>query len=174
MSKITWLNCLLVLIGAGILVKSIIEARGLVKALGFIPDRHKERLRTHLLLHRSLMVIFVFGYLLVAICFAFEYSLFSDVVVSIIFLLGAVFVLVGTTVQSQLLAEVQQTIHGLLPICMYCKRIKISEGDSENKESWKKIETYLSQKTEANFTHGLCPECFEEEIRKFDGMVKLN
>jgi len=50
------------------------------------------------------------------------------------------------------LAKVR-TLSGLLPICASCKMIR--EGDGE----WKKVETYISERTEAEFTHGLCPEC---------------
>ena len=42
---------------------------------------------------------------------------------------------------------------GLLPICSNCKKIK---NDSEN---WEQIESYITKKSHASFTHSLCPEC---------------
>jgi DNA-binding response OmpR family regulator len=50
------------------------------------------------------------------------------------------------------LEEIKQ-LSGLLPICAKCKRIR----DKQNK--WHEIETYISQNSEADFSHGLCPEC---------------
>ncbi|MFT3914047.1 MAG: DUF1638 domain-containing protein [Anaeromyxobacteraceae bacterium] len=48
-----------------------------------------------------------------------------------------------------------ETLHGLLPICAHCKKIKDDEG------YWTKIETYISDHSRAEFSHGLCPECFD-------------
>lgn len=45
-------------------------------------------------------------------------------------------------------------LEGIIPICMYCKKIR------NDKESWQQIETYISQHSEALFSHGICPECF--------------
>lgn len=44
-------------------------------------------------------------------------------------------------------------LSGLLPICAECKKIRDDRG------YWNQIETYISQHTEAVFTHGLCPDC---------------
>jgi len=53
--------------------------------------------------------------------------------------------------------EVKQ-LEGLLPICAYCKKIK----DDEN--HWQHMETYISHRTEANFSHGICPECYQKHM----------
>src|SRR5438093_1680495 len=50
------------------------------------------------------------------------------------------------------LANVKQ-LKGLLPICASCKRIRDDRG------YWNQIEEYIRKHTEAEFTHGLCPEC---------------
>lgn len=54
--------------------------------------------------------------------------------------------------------EVTQ-LQGLLPICSYCKRIR-DEGDQ-----WSQVEDYVSHRTEAQFTHGICPDCYDRQIR---------
>lgn len=62
---------------------------------------------------------------------------------------------------TQALAEVKQ-LSGMLPICGQCKKVRDDQG------YWSQIETYLSQHTEATFTHGLCPECsaaFRQEMQ---------
>ena len=50
------------------------------------------------------------------------------------------------------LAKVR-TLHGLLPICASCKRIRDDQG------YWNQIETYVRERSDAEFTHGLCPDC---------------
>ncbi|GLH66021.1 PAS domain S-box protein [Geothrix edaphica] len=62
---------------------------------------------------------------------------------------------------TQALADVKQ-LSGMLPICSSCKKVRDDHG------YWSQIETYLSEHTEATFTHGVCPDCaqrFREEIR---------
>jgi DNA-binding response OmpR family regulator len=46
-----------------------------------------------------------------------------------------------------------KTLKGLLPICSACNRIRDDKGD------WNQIAEYISNHTEATFTHGICPDC---------------
>jgi PAS domain S-box-containing protein len=62
---------------------------------------------------------------------------------------------------SRALEEVKQ-LQGLLPICMYCKKIR----DDDN--SWQEVESYVRQRTQAEFTHGVCPCCLEEWKTAYD------
>ena len=55
------------------------------------------------------------------------------------------------------LAKVKQ-LEGIIPICMYCKKIR------DDKESWHKLEDYITQHSEALFSHGICPSCYEKEV----------
>ncbi|MFV2082525.1 MAG: DUF3365 domain-containing protein [bacterium] len=50
-------------------------------------------------------------------------------------------------------------LEGLLPICMYCKKIRAREGDPGDPESWSQLEKYITDRSEAVFSHGMCPEC---------------
>ena len=50
-------------------------------------------------------------------------------------------------------------LEGLLPICTYCKRIR-DEGNA-----WSVIEEYLARRTDASFTHGVCPQCFATVVQ---------
>jgi hypothetical protein len=52
------------------------------------------------------------------------------------------------------LAEVKR-LSGFLPICAACKKIRNDHG------SWEQIETYIRDRSEAEFTHSLCPECVQ-------------
>jgi GAF domain-containing protein len=49
-----------------------------------------------------------------------------------------------------------KTLQGLLPICAWCKRIRDDAG------YWAEVEAYFHKHTGADFTHGICPECFEK------------
>jgi PAS domain S-box-containing protein len=53
------------------------------------------------------------------------------------------------------LSEVKQ-LSGLLPICASCKKIRDDKG------YWNQIETYIRDRSEAEFTHGICPDCFKK------------
>ena len=48
-----------------------------------------------------------------------------------------------------------QTLEGLLPICSFCKSIRNESGE------WKRLETFISERTEAQFSHGFCPSCWK-------------
>ncbi|MGF1583563.1 MAG: PleD family two-component system response regulator [Gemmataceae bacterium] len=52
-----------------------------------------------------------------------------------------------------------QRLEGLLPICCYCKKIR----DDQN--YWHQVETYLCDHTPVNFTHGICPVCYETRVQ---------
>ena len=49
-----------------------------------------------------------------------------------------------------------KTLAGLLPICASCKRIRDDQG------YWQQVEAYISEHSDAVFTHGICPECYKE------------
>jgi PAS domain S-box-containing protein len=49
-----------------------------------------------------------------------------------------------------------KTLHGLLPICSYCKKIRDDKG------YWNRIESYIQDHSGAEFTHGMCPECLKK------------
>jgi hypothetical protein len=54
---------------------------------------------------------------------------------------------------EQALANVK-ALRGLLPMCSYCKKIRVDD------KYWQQLEGYLSDHSEAEFSHGICPECF--------------
>jgi DNA-binding response OmpR family regulator len=51
-----------------------------------------------------------------------------------------------------------RTLSGLLPICAYCKRIR------DDQDYWKQIEHYLSEHSNARFSHGICPDCMQKHL----------
>lgn len=71
--------------------------------------------------------------------------------------------------KENLIQELQEalknikTLRGLLPICASCKKIRDDKG------YWNGLETYIHQHTEAEFTHGICPECIQ---KLYPGLIK--
>jgi DNA-binding response OmpR family regulator len=55
------------------------------------------------------------------------------------------------------LANVRQ-LSGLLPICAYCKRVR------DDKDYWQQIEQYVGEHSQAEFSHGICPECLDVQL----------
>lgn len=60
------------------------------------------------------------------------------------------------------LAELQR----LIPICAVCKKVR------DEKESWMRVEAYFKNSWDVDFSHGLCPDCFEIEKGKIDEFLK--
>jgi len=53
-----------------------------------------------------------------------------------------------------------ETLEGILPICMYCKKIR------NDQNYWQQVEIYISLHSRAEFTHSLCPECLEKYFKR--------
>ena len=54
-----------------------------------------------------------------------------------------------------------KTLHGILPICANCKKI------CDDKGRWNPVEVYVRDRTEADFSHGICPECAKKLYPEF-------
>lgn len=66
-------------------------------------------------------------------------------------------IIVGHTYEQQ-----KRVIGGIMTVCSYCKRVRLKH------EAWEQIEEYVARKSDATFSHGICPDCFE----KHAGMIK--
>jgi len=70
--------------------------------------------------------------------------------------------------QEKLVKELQKalsdvkTLKGIIPICASCKKIRDDKG------YWEQIETYINKYSEADFSHGICPECKKKLYQDFD------
>jgi hypothetical protein len=60
--------------------------------------------------------------------------------------------------QTQALRARVRTLEGLLPTCSFCKDIRDENGE------WQQIEEYVTSRSEAQFTHGICPKCVTEHF----------
>jgi len=58
---------------------------------------------------------------------------------------------------EQALGEIK-TLRGLIPLCAWCKKIRDDAG------TWKRLEDYLLAHTDAQLSHGICPDCLKKEL----------
>ena len=56
-------------------------------------------------------------------------------------------------VQNEDLAKEVKTLSGILPICAFCKKIRTEKNE------WVPVENYVRDRSDAEFSHGFCPEC---------------
>lgn len=59
------------------------------------------------------------------------------------------------------ISEIKQ-LSGMLPICSHCKKIRDDKG------YWSQIESYIRDHSDAEFSHGICPECAKRHYPEFD------
>ena len=67
-------------------------------------------------------------------------------------------------VQLEAALSAVRLLEGIIPICSYCKKIR------DDEKSWHQMENYISRHSEAKFSHGICPECFEKQLEIVDNM----
>lgn len=61
-----------------------------------------------------------------------------------------------------------QQLEGLLPICAYCKKIR------DEAQAWLQVEEYVARHSDVRFSHGVCPECFENQLQpQLDKMPQI-
>jgi len=54
-----------------------------------------------------------------------------------------------------------RTLKELIPICMYCKKVR------DDSDYWQQVDTYIHTCTGTNFSHGVCPECLQKHLSDF-------
>ena len=54
-----------------------------------------------------------------------------------------------------------KTLRGLLPICSHCKKIRDNQGQ------WHMVETYVKDRADVDFSHGICPDCLNKHYSQF-------
>ena len=89
----------------------------------------------------------------------FKDSIINTVIRIIVFALFAYFV--GRTArQTRELAKRVNLLEGILPICSLCRKIRDERGN------WQAVEIYVSNRSEALFSHTLCPDCLKRDYKK--------
>ncbi len=62
---------------------------------------------------------------------------------------------------QEALVEIK-TLRGIIPICSYCKKIRDDKG------IWSQLEAYLQSHSDAQFSHGACPECYKKQMEDME------
>ncbi len=57
-------------------------------------------------------------------------------------------------------------LSGIIPICAHCKKIRDDKG------YWNQVECYIRENSEAEFSHGICPECFDQEMAEINKLQR--
>ncbi len=52
----------------------------------------------------------------------------------------------------------------LLPMCMYCKRVRA------DRDFWSRVESYIHAQTGSHVSHGICPECFTQQVSELTAL----
>lgn len=79
-----------------------------------------------------------------------------NALIRIVVLSAFSFVIDRAASQTQKLSREVQILEGLLPVCTFCKKIR------DQKDQWQPMETYITARTAATFSHGICPDCLKE------------
>ncbi len=153
-----------------------------------------KKIRTNTSLYIELLVIFIFG--IVIYFFSEKYVPFEkiygisrqyenwqidgflsvSIYAVIVLLIFSIFrlidisksnkILLGQTTElKRALSEIKQ-LRGIIPICASCKKIKNDEG------LWQRVEAYLHEHSDAEFSHGFCPECLKKLYPEIHGDEK--
>ncbi|MEI6125786.1 MAG: DUF3365 domain-containing protein, partial [Pseudomonadota bacterium] len=86
-----------------------------------------------------------------------SHALFLIIAIAIILFLGRK---LSGNIQKLWDAQIQiKKLEGILPICSNCKKIRIEGGSAKNQKDWIMVEKYIKDRSEAEFSHGICPEC---------------
>jgi len=144
------------------------RTRGILRSADYLREDSVNAIRRMLGFHRALMAFFLIGYLVVLVALASRMEFVGEFFTSVIFLCGAVFVHIGISIQKRMILELESTLHGLLPICASCKRIRFAGADPQAQNSWESVEKYLTQTTKVQFSHGICPECMTKLYPEID------
>ena len=81
-------------------------------------------------------------------------SLFETICISII---GIIFIRFTFNIFKRI-----KHLEGILPVCSSCKKIRDKDGN------WHSMESYIHERSDAEFSHGLCPECVKQLYQELE------
>ena len=92
--------------------------------------------------------------------FGTETAIWNAVIRTVVLVMLA-YLVARTARQTRELAYRVDQLEGLLPICSHCKKIR------DRDDAWQPLERYISARSEAQFTHGICPDCVAKHYDEF-------
>ncbi|MEI6646046.1 MAG: hypothetical protein WCP12_08410 [bacterium] len=84
-----------------------------------------------------------------------------NAIIRIAVLCTLTFLVARTARQAKELEKRVNQLEGILPICMFCKRIR------DEHQNWQRIESYITEHSSAQFSHGLCADCQKKHYAEF-------
>jgi hypothetical protein len=73
-------------------------------------------------------------------------------------LLSAGILVIGFIVVANTYLQQSRVLRGFIKVCAYCRKVHVEES------TWEQMESYISDHTLAEFTHGMCPTCYEQAL----------
>lgn len=71
-------------------------------------------------------------------------------------------IVIGSITVAHTYVQQKRILQGFLRICTYCKKIKLDN------QSWEQMEKYVTEHSRAEFSHGICPDCFKRVMSELD------
>ena len=84
-----------------------------------------------------------------------------NTVIHLIVLVGFAVLADRTARQTRALRREVALLRGILPICSFCKKIRKED------DTWEPMETYITKRSEAQFSHSVCPDCLKVHYPDF-------
>lgn len=78
-------------------------------------------------------------------------------------ILTAAIIAVGIITVGHTYLQEKRILRGFIIVCSYCHKVQVE------KSAWQQMELYVSDRTLAEFTHGVCPVCYEKIMHDLDG-----
>jgi two-component system NtrC family sensor kinase len=86
-----------------------------------------------------------------------RHAIFLSTALAILFFLGTrIMRLAGSLEETQ---RQVKTLEGILPMCASCKKIRKERADPADPKSWVAVDSYITDRSEAKISHGICPVC---------------
>lgn len=85
----------------------------------------------------------------------------GNAAIRIAILIGYAFLIAYVAKQKKELERELNILEGILPVCSFCKKIR------DESSIWHPMENFITARSEASFSHGLCPECKERQYGDF-------
>jgi hypothetical protein len=92
-----------------------------------------------------------------------DITLFESAINAVLRIIAFVLIvyLTNYVIKTQALERRVRKLEGLLPICSFCKRIRSADNE------WIRFEQYITNHSEAQFSHGLCPDCAKKHYSDY-------
>jgi hypothetical protein len=89
-------------------------------------------------------------------------EIFTTLVINLTICIAITFiVLVLVSISVSSYRKKIDTLRGVVPICSYCKQIRDDKG------YWKKVEEFIAEHSDAEFSHGICPDCLKTHFPEY-------